>query len=53
MRAECIASVENRSNRAPWTRAKRNRLARAIVDQFDSGRIAALLDDFNTVAWPH
>src|SRR5712672_2352149 len=27
--------------------------ARAIMDQSDSGRIAALLDDFNTVAWPH
>ena len=29
------------------------RRARAIMDQSDSGRIAALLDDFNTVAWPH
>src|SRR5436190_6003910 len=29
------------------------RRARAIMDQVDSGRIAALLDDFNTVAWPH
>ena len=29
------------------------RRARAIMDQSDTGRIAALLDDFNTVAWPH
>ncbi len=29
------------------------RRARAIMDQSDSGRIAALLDDFNSVAWPH
>jgi phosphotransferase system enzyme I (PtsI) len=29
------------------------RRARAIMDQTDSGRIAALLDDFNAVAWPH
>jgi phosphoenolpyruvate-protein phosphotransferase (PTS system enzyme I) len=29
------------------------RRARAIMDQSDAGRIAALLDDFNTVAWPH
>ncbi len=29
------------------------RRARAIMDQSDSGRIAALLDDFNNVAWPH
>ena len=29
------------------------RRARAIMDQSDSGRIAALVDDFNTVAWPH
>jgi phosphotransferase system enzyme I (PtsI) len=29
------------------------RRARAIMDQSDSGRIAALLDDFNAVAWPH
>ena len=28
------------------------RRARAIMDQSDSGRIAALLDDFNAVAWP-
>lgn len=28
------------------------RRARAIMDQSDSGRIAALLDDFNTIAWP-
>jgi hypothetical protein len=34
---------------------KRKRLvrARAMMDQSDSDRIAALLDDFNTVAWPH
>jgi phosphoenolpyruvate-protein phosphotransferase (PTS system enzyme I) len=30
-----------------------SRRARAIMDQSDTGRIAALLDDFNTVAWPH
>jgi phosphoenolpyruvate-protein phosphotransferase (PTS system enzyme I) len=29
------------------------RRARAIMDQSDAGRIAALVDDFNTVAWPH
>jgi phosphoenolpyruvate-protein phosphotransferase (PTS system enzyme I) len=29
------------------------RRARAIMDQSDSGRIAALLDDFNAIAWPH
>ena len=29
------------------------RRARAIMDQADSGRIAALLDDFNAVALPH
>jgi len=29
------------------------RLARSIMYQSDSGRIAALLDDFNAVAWPH
>jgi phosphoenolpyruvate-protein phosphotransferase (PTS system enzyme I) len=29
------------------------RRARAIMDQPDTGRIAALLDDFNAVAWPH
>jgi phosphotransferase system enzyme I (PtsI) len=29
------------------------RRARAIMDQTDSGRIAALIDDFNAVAWPH
>ena len=29
------------------------RRARAIMDQSDSGRIAALVDDFNTSAWPH
>jgi phosphoenolpyruvate-protein phosphotransferase (PTS system enzyme I) len=29
------------------------RRARAIMDQTDMGRIAALLDDFNAVAWPH
>jgi phosphoenolpyruvate-protein phosphotransferase (PTS system enzyme I) len=29
------------------------RRARAIMDQCDSGRIAALVDDFNTVAFPH
>jgi phosphotransferase system enzyme I (PtsI) len=29
------------------------RRARAIMDQSDSGRIAALLDDFNAMAWPH
>jgi phosphoenolpyruvate-protein phosphotransferase (PTS system enzyme I) len=29
------------------------RRARAIMDQSDSGRIAALLDDFNTVALAH
>jgi phosphoenolpyruvate-protein phosphotransferase (PTS system enzyme I) len=29
------------------------RRARAIMDQSDTGRIAALVDDFNTVAWPH
>ncbi|HUC72988.1 MAG TPA: phosphoenolpyruvate--protein phosphotransferase [Stellaceae bacterium] len=29
------------------------RRARAIMDQSDTGRIAALLDDFNAVAWPH
>src|SRR5271167_1154051 len=29
------------------------RRARAIMDQSDSGRIAALLDDFNTIALPH
>jgi phosphoenolpyruvate-protein phosphotransferase (PTS system enzyme I) len=29
------------------------RRARAIMDQSDSGRIAALLDDFNAVAWPN
>ena len=29
------------------------RRARAIMDQSDSGRIAALVDDFNTIAWPH
>jgi hypothetical protein len=28
------------------------RSARAITDQSDSGRIATLLDDFNTAAWP-
>jgi hypothetical protein len=28
------------------------RRARAIMDQSDTGRIAALLDDFNTVALP-
>jgi phosphoenolpyruvate-protein phosphotransferase (PTS system enzyme I) len=28
------------------------RRARAIMDQADIGRIAALVDDFNTVAWP-
>jgi|SRR5579862_1744112 phosphotransferase system enzyme I (PtsI) len=28
------------------------RRARAIMDQSDSGRIAALIDDFNAVAWP-
>ena len=32
---------------------KEARTACAIMDQSDSGRIAALLDDFNTVAWPH
>jgi len=30
-----------------------SRRARAIMDQSDSGRIAALVDDFNAVAWPH
>jgi phosphotransferase system enzyme I (PtsI) len=29
------------------------RRARAIMDQSDSGRIAALLDDFNTAGLPH
>jgi phosphoenolpyruvate-protein phosphotransferase (PTS system enzyme I) len=29
------------------------RRARAIMDQSDMGRIAALLDDFNSIAWPH
>ena len=29
------------------------RRARAIMDQSDTGRIAALLDDFNAVALPH
>src|SRR6516162_2157320 len=29
------------------------RRARAIMDQSDSGRITALLDDFNTLALPH
>ena len=29
------------------------RRARAVMDQSDSGRIAALIDDFNAVAWPH
>jgi len=29
------------------------RRARAIMDQSDTGRIAALLDDFNTIAWPN
>jgi len=29
------------------------RRARAIMDQSDTGRIAALLDDFNTLALPH
>ncbi len=29
------------------------RRARAIMDQSDTGRIAALVDDFNAVAWPH
>ena len=29
------------------------RRARAIMDQTDTGRIAALVDDFNAVAWPH
>src|ERR1700731_3287578 len=29
------------------------RRARAIMDQSDTGRIAALLDDFNTIALPH
>ena len=29
------------------------RRARAIMDQSDSGRIAALLDDFNTITLPH
>jgi phosphoenolpyruvate-protein phosphotransferase (PTS system enzyme I) len=29
------------------------RRARAIMDQSDTGRIAALLDDFNAVAWPN
>src|SRR6516164_134159 len=29
------------------------RRVRAIMDQSDSGRIAALLDDFNTLALPH
>jgi phosphoenolpyruvate-protein phosphotransferase (PTS system enzyme I) len=29
------------------------RRARAIMDQSDTGRIAALLDDFNTVGWPN
>jgi phosphoenolpyruvate-protein phosphotransferase (PTS system enzyme I) len=29
------------------------RRARAIMDQSDSGRIAALLDDFNAIAWPN
>ena len=28
------------------------RRARAIMDQSDTGRIAALIDDFNAVAWP-
>jgi len=29
------------------------RRARAIMDQSDTGRIAALLDDFNAVSWSH
>ena len=29
------------------------RRARAIMDQTDTGRIAALLDDFNATAWTH
>jgi phosphotransferase system enzyme I (PtsI) len=29
------------------------RRARAIMDQSDTGRIAALLEDFNAVAWPN
>jgi phosphoenolpyruvate-protein phosphotransferase (PTS system enzyme I) len=29
------------------------RRARAIMDQSDTGRIVALLDDFNTIGWPH
>ncbi|HUC11985.1 MAG TPA: phosphoenolpyruvate--protein phosphotransferase [Stellaceae bacterium] len=29
------------------------RRARAIMDQSDTGRIAALVDDFNAVAWPN
>jgi hypothetical protein len=29
-----------------------SRRARAIIDQADSGRIAALLDDFNTMFEP-
>jgi phosphotransferase system enzyme I (PtsI) len=29
------------------------RRVRAIMDQSDSGRIAALLDDFNMLALPH
>ena len=29
------------------------RRARAIMDQSDSGRIAALLDEFNTAGLPH
>jgi hypothetical protein len=29
------------------------RRARAIIDQSDSGRITALLDDFDVAAWPN
>ena len=55
MRAGCIDWVENRSNRPPRTRAKRKRLGRPARSWTSptQARIAALLDGFNLIAWPH
>ena len=46
-----IARVKQRIRGLDMVAATRR--ARAIMDQSDSGRIAALLDDFNAVALPH
>jgi phosphoenolpyruvate-protein phosphotransferase (PTS system enzyme I) len=46
-----IPRVKQRIRNLDMVAAQRR--ARAIMDQSDTGRIAALVDDFNAVAWPH